>query len=258
MRRVVSAVFAAALMLPHAPAPAVSQDMEQGDLGMVMTVEVAPADRAAYRSAVEKLNEAAKAAGIDGYEWHFWSSDKGFLLYYPIPNFAYFDDPMQLWRQFDGTPGEDLRNEFFAGMQSIPQSTKTEVVETIPSLTYWPEGYSDVGASHVHFEWLATGGSEDAWMENARGWIALMKKVGYPYGVRAYRTRIGDERMIWVFFVPRTADFYADEAWDDLIEAAGAGDDVKALNDAWEPLVSHWEHSDMSAVESMSYDPEDM
>lgn len=258
MRRIATAVFAAALMLPLIPAQAVSQDMEPGELGLVMTVEVAPAHRDAYRSAVEKLNEAAAAAGIEGYEWHFWSNDKGFLLYYPISDFAYFDDPMQLWRQFEGTPGESLRNEFFAEVQTIPQSTKTEVVENIPSLTYWPESYTDVGANHVHFEWLVDGAAEEAWMENARGFVALLETIGYPYGVRAYRTRIGDERMIWVFFAPSLAEFFADEAWDDLIEAAGAQDELDALGEEWAPLVSHWEHSNSGYVESMSYDPEDM
>jgi hypothetical protein len=36
-------------MLPLLPATASSQEMEQGDLGMVMNVEVSPANRAAYR-----------------------------------------------------------------------------------------------------------------------------------------------------------------------------------------------------------------
>jgi len=31
-------------------------------------------------------------------------------------------------------------------------------------------------------------------MENAKEWVAFFEKIGYPHGVRAYRTRIGDER----------------------------------------------------------------
>jgi hypothetical protein len=49
-------------------------------------------------------------------------------------------------------------------------------------------------ANHVHHEWLAVGVTEEQWMENAKEWVAFFEKIGYPHGVRAYRTRIGDER----------------------------------------------------------------
>lgn len=258
MGRAVTAVLTGALMLTFSPVPVMAQEMEQGDLAMVMHVDVAPADRDAYRAAAEKLKAAAEAAEIEGKEWHFWGHNAGFTLYYPIADFAYFDDPMQLWREFEGTPGEELRNEFYEEMAAVPYSTKTEVVESIPSLTYWPEGYSDVGANHVHFEWLTSFANEEAWMENARGFVAFLETIGYPYGVRAFRTRIGDERMIWVFFAPSLAEFYADEAWDDLVEAAGAQDELDALTEEWEPLISHWDHSSSGYLESMSYVPDDM
>ena len=54
MRRVLTAVGCAALMLPLLPATGAAQDMpEQGDLGMLMFIEVAPADRSDYREAIE-------------------------------------------------------------------------------------------------------------------------------------------------------------------------------------------------------------
>lgn len=258
MRRVVTMLGCAVLLLPLLPTPAVSQEMERGDLGMVMMVEIAPADREAYESAVETLNDAAEAAGLTDYEWHFWRTDTGYVLFYPIPAFAYFDDPMQLWRAFEGTEGQAGRDEFFAAMQSIPQRSKTEIVESIPSLTYWPEEYTDVQANHVHHEWLAPGATEEMWMENARAWIAFLERIDYPYGVQAYRTRIGDERMTWVFFAPSLSDFYSDAAWDDLVEAAGAGAEMEALVDEWEQLVERMEHSSSGYAESMSYDPDDM
>ena len=166
MRRVLTAVGCAALMLPLLPAAANSQEMEQGDLGMVMTVDVAPAHRAEYEAALAMLNEAAAAAGVSDYEWHFWSTDTGYVLYYPIDNFAYFDDPDQLWRSFEGTEGQAGRDEFFAAMQKIPNHSSTEVIESIPSLEYWPEGFSDVNAVHLHYEYLADGATEEAWMEH--------------------------------------------------------------------------------------------
>ncbi len=253
MRRVLTTVGCAALMLTLAPAPAVSQE-ESGDLGMVMTVEVAPAHRAAYREAIENLGEAAAAAGITDYSWHFWSNDTGFVLYYPIDAFAYFDDPDQLWRSFEGTDGEAGRDEFFAAIQAVPTHSSTEIIESIPSLEYWPEDYSDVGAVHLHYEYV-DGANEEAWMENAAGWIALFEKIGYPYGARAYRTRIGEDRMLWAFFVPGLAEFHSDASWEDLIEAAGAQAEMEALGEDWTAVVNRMEHSSAGFVESMTYDP---
>ena len=55
MRRVLTAVGCAALMFPLLPATASSQEMEEGDLGMVMTVDVEPAHREAYVEALEMM-----------------------------------------------------------------------------------------------------------------------------------------------------------------------------------------------------------
>jgi hypothetical protein len=231
---------------------------EKGDLGMLMTVEVAPAHREAYRAAIEKLGEAAAAAGITDYQWYFWGNDTGFTLYYPIDAFAYFDDPQQLWRSFEGTDGEAGRDEFFTAMQEIPSHSSTTVIESIPSLTYWPDGFSDVNANHVHYEWLADGATEEEWMENAKKWTAFLEKIDYPYGARAYRTRIGDERMTWVFFVPGLSEFHSDASWDDLIEVADAQAELDELSAEWAKVVRRMEHHSAGYVESMSYTPGDM
>lgn len=259
MRRVLTAVGCAALMLPLLPATGASQDMpEQGDLGMVMTIEVAPAHRSAYREAVEKLGEAAAAAGITDYRWHFWSMDTGYMLYYPIDAFAYFDDPQQLWRSFEGTDGQAGRDEFFAAMQTIPTHSSTEVVEDIPSLRYWPEGFDEVNTAHFHFEYLADGATEEEWVEMGKEWVSFLETIDYPYAAQAYRTRIGDERMAWVFFAPGLSEFHSDASWDDLIEAAGAQDALDALNERWGSIVGRMEHMSAGSVKSMSYVPGDM
>jgi len=259
MRRFFTAAGCAALMLPLLPVTAASQEApEPGDLGMVMTVDVAPKHRRAYREAIENLNEAAAAAGISDYEWHFWSTDTGYLLYYPIDAFAYFDDPQQLWRSFEGTDGEAGRDEFFAAMESISSHSSTEVVEDIPSLRYWAEGFDDVNSAHFHFEYLADGTTEEEWVENAKEWIAFFEKIDYPYGAQAYRTRIGDERMGWVFFAPSLSEFHSDASWDDLVEAANAQDELEALGEDWSKLVGRMEHMSAGYVESMSYTPGDM
>ena len=258
MRRVLTAVGCAALMLPLLPATASSQETEPGDLGMVMTIEVAPAHRAAYREALEGLTEAATAAGISDYEWHFWSTDTGYLLYYPIDAFAYFDDPQQLWRSFEGTDGLAGRDEFFAAIQEIPTRSSTEIVEDIESLRYWPEGFDDVNTAHFHFEYLADGATEEEWVEMGAEWIAFLEMIDYPYGAQAYRTRIGDDRLGWVFFAPGLSEFHSDASWDDLIEAANAQDALDALNERWGSIVGRMEHSSAGKVESMTYQSGDM
>ena len=98
----------------------------------------------------------------------------------------------------------------------------------------------------------------EQWLENAEKWVTFFEKIGYPYGVRAYRTRIGEERMMWVFFVPSVADFHSDESWDDLVEAADAEAEMEELGAEWSQIVRRMEHQSSGYVESMSYVPGDM
>jgi hypothetical protein len=257
MRRIVTAVACAALMLMLVPADAVSQEEERGQLAYLMQVDVAPADRAAYRSALENLSDAAEAAGITDYSWHFWNNSTGFVLYFPVDNYAYFDDDDQFWAAFEGTAGQAGRDEFFEAIQSIPSQSTSSIIETIPGLQYWPEDFVEINANHVHHEWLAAGASEDEWIENAKGWIAFLEKIDYPFGATAYRTQIGEETMSWVFFVPGLSEFHADENWDDLVEAAGAGEEMEALVADWNSIVRRMEHTSAGYAESMSYDSDD-
>jgi hypothetical protein len=256
MRRFLIAAGCLALVHPALPATGQAQEEEQGQLGYVMDVEVAPAHRAAYREALQTLVQAAGDAGLE-YEWHFWSNDTGYHLYYPVENMAYFDDGNQFWAAFEGTPGEAGRDAFFGAMQQIPTHAKTSIVRSIPDVMHWPEGYTndDWNVGHFHFEWL-NAGQDEAWTALAKDFVAFLGKIGYPFGVQAHRTEIGDDRMVWVFFVPSLADYHSDATWDDLIEAADAQADWDAISDRFGGVVGRWTHSDASYVSSMSYVPE--
>ena len=35
----------------------------------------------------------------------------------------------------------------------------------------------------------------EEWVEMGKEWVEFLEMIDYPYGARAYRTRIGDERM---------------------------------------------------------------
>jgi len=253
MRRFLTVAGCLALLLMVLPASGLAQD-ERGEIGYVMRVAVAPAYRDAYREAVTDLIEAALAAEVS-YEWHFWGNEKGFLLYYPVENMAYFDNPMQFWSAFDGTPGEAGRDAFMAEMGQIPARASTEIVEAIPNLRYWPEGYTneDWNVGHFHFEWLNPG-QEEAWAKYAGDFVAFLETIGYPYGVQAYRTLIGEERMGWVFFGPNLSEFYSDANWQDLVEAAGVSWDP--IEEQFNDIVVRMTHEDARHIKDMSYVPD--
>jgi hypothetical protein len=254
---VLSLLFVAAFLLPD-PALVQAQEVEEGpSYAYIMTMELAPADRGAYRDALKLLVEAAGQAGIsEEYEWHFWSRDRGYTLVYPFENMAYWDDPDQFWAMFEGTEGEAKRDEFFEAVQQIPGESSSEVTVGIPELTYWPEGFDGGEVAHVHHYWLNAGAYE-GFKELGQEFVAFLGEIGYPYGMIATETMFGEDKIAWIFFADTRSGYYSDETWDDLVEAAGAQDKRDAIMARFDQLVRRWKHFDAQYVEEMSYPQED-
>lgn len=246
-----SLLFAFSFAVP--PAPAIAQDDEQGDITYLITYDVAPGDREAFQAAAMKYVEAAKAAELSpDYSWAFWSHDRGYTLVWPLDSFAEFDDP-QFNAQFEGTPGESLRDEAQAMFNNIQFSANGEVVENVDSWSYMPETpvVQQPAAAVVWAEWPKNG-TQEAYGEMAEGWVTLMEEMGYPFQVLAHRNRIGDGSTDYVFFLNSVDEFYSDETWNDLIEANGLQSMRDALNKKHGELVkryetfSAWHQADMS------------
>jgi len=244
------------VVLPPAPVLAQDDEEEAGDLVYIITYDVAPADRAAFKEAAQKYVAAAGAAGM-GMEWgwHFWSHDGGYSLIWPIESFAEFDDP-QFNAQFDGTDGEAMRDEAQEMFNKLQFDARGQIHETQPDWTYDPATpmAERASAAFVWTEWPKNGMSEE-YGEMVESWVELMNGMNYPYRVLAHRTRVGDGGVSFVFFVDGLDKFYSASAWADLIEAAGLSDTEEALSDRNDELIKRYETMSASYQLEMSYWP---
>lgn len=252
-----ASLLGATLLLLPQPGALMAQEEEEQAPGYayVMTVDVDIADRQAYEEALTGLVKAAGEAGIPAENsWYFWSHASGYTLVYPFKNMAYWDDPGQFWRKFDGTPGEAGLDAFRAAMREIHTEAASEITVSDPAWGYWPEGYTEVKVAHVHNDWLNPG-SDAAYDELAKEYIAFLGEIGYPYAVQGHRTLIGGDKMTWVTFADNLAGYFSEANWEDLIAAADAQEKWDGLIGKWASLVSRYEHMSASYEEEMSFTP---
>ncbi len=253
MRRltaVLSLSLAGAFMLPGPAAlQAQEEEEESPSYAYISGIEMAPAFREAYSTAVKKLAAAAGEIGIEN-QWHFWSTDAGYVLVFPVENMAYFDDQGAFWDQFDGTTA---REDFFAALAEIPREASGSISVSVPDWGYAPEGgWGDINVAHVHNDWPKAG-ANDAYDELAKEFVAFLEEIEYPYAVQGHRSMFSDGRMTWVFFADNLSNYYSEDTWENLIEAAGAGDKWEAIQTTFTDVVKRWDHGDASYQKEMSY-----
>jgi len=251
MRRIFGTLLLAATLFMLLPAPAVqAQEEEDPGYALVLVIEMAPADRATYRSALEGLAEAAAEAGVTN-PWWAWSHDKGYTVVLAFDNMSWFEDQSSFWGQFP----ESAQASFRSAMTNVPREVTTEISQQVMSWSYSPANpVEDVSVAHVHHDWLKPGVG-DAYGELMEEWVAFLGKIGFPYQSNCMRTVVGSQKITCVDFADSMSRYTSDETWDDLIEAAGAQEEFQGLLERWRGMVMRWEHMSASFQESMSYWP---
>ena len=141
-------LMAGALLLAVAvPHTAMTQEASPGGQKlMVATSRVLPSDVARFEATTEKLVAAAREVTLDpGYGWFYWNDVFDYWLVYPFENMAYWDDPEQWARQFQGTAVQDKVTELFGEFATISSEVlAVEIVETVPN---WSYGLEQAAAS---------------------------------------------------------------------------------------------------------------
>ena len=252
MRRIVSSLLLAATLFMLLPVGVVqAQEEEDPGYSLVLVIEMAPADRATYRGALEDLATAAAEAGVTT-PWWAWSHDTGYTVVLAFDEMAWFDDEARFWGQFP----ESVREAFQEALSGFDREVTSEVTRRVPEWSYSPDNPpEDVTVAHVHHDWLK-GGAEDAYGELAEDWVAFLGKIGFPYTSNCMRTVVGKQKVTCVDFADSLSRYTSDETWDDLIEAAGAREEYQSLLERWRGLVQRWKHGNASFQKSMSYWPD--
>ncbi len=229
MKRLVLSLLLGALASPGIAA-AQAGPPERGQLVEVSTFSVDPAQAPAFEAAVMKVVKAAKEAKVKS-AWHFWTEGWQYHLVYPVPNMAYFDDPMAFEKQFEGTPGQATLEQAFGDMETVgTRVTLTEVAETVPGWGHRPAAPpTNPSFGHINEFWIKPG-KDRAFDAVVKEFMAFFKEVGYGYEVLGHRVHFGATgRAVFVTFVDNLENFYGSKSLPRLIQQKKADQKWQAL-----------------------------
>ena len=256
LRRLFAVALLLAVVLPQTLA---AQEPSPGGQKLaVTTMRVLPADAARYEALTEQLANAAREINLDpGYGWFFWNDVFDYMLVYPFENMAYWDDPDQWARQFQGTSAETRVNELFEEFGTITSEvTASEVLETVPNWSHLP----DVATSSEQFAfievtdiWLKSG-TEMEWEALVKDWVDLLAEAEYPYPTIGYRCFFGcgSDALLVTLYDSREA-FYGVNSLERLIEANGLGEAFTDIVERYVLMAARQEVSHGAARPGMGY-----
>ncbi len=242
------------------PAAALAQESyERGEMLFIETVKVMPKDAQAYEATIAKVVEAAELAKMSAdYKWAFMNDGFTYTLVYPFNKMAYWDDPQQWMRAFQGTAGEAKLNEAFAEFSNLSMRTvAAEVVEHVKDWSYSPAmEMDDSYLAHVEEFWVMSG-KQEQFNEITKEIMAFFKELGYPYAIAGHRTLFGDtDRVTFVIWFNDRGMFYGANSVEKLVEKQGMGEKWGALMGKLSQVVVDHDHGDMDFKPNMSYWPE--
>lgn len=256
-----SGVTLALLVGLAAPISLLAQEGEgykRGQLYEVSTWEIDPADAAAFEAAVKQIADAAAKSTI-AYRWVFWQDGSQYTLVFPVSSFAYFDDPEQFVRAFQGTAGEAQMREAMAKFPQIrSQVVAKEMVELKNDWSYRVEGFSidKMKYGHIDVIWSRPGMEEEFDKLN-KEWVQLFKDLKYPYPYDAHEVHFGDTgRTVYVTFIDDLSKFYGEYDLLKMIEAQNLGARAEALDKRFNEATARWKHYTSMLRMDMSYWPE--
>lgn len=256
-----SRLIVGALLLPLlVPLTGAAQEgSERGQLFWVETIEVQPSDAMGYEAVVAKVVKAAGEAGLStDYKWAFWRDLYTYTLVFPISNFAYWDDPNQWERQFEGTPGEQALEDAFAEFSTLNARTvSSEVIEEVADWSYAPAAAvaDELNLAHVDELWIKPGKQQE-FGELIEEFGAFFGEVGYRYPVDGHRVHFGDTgRAIFVTFYDSKEAYYGANSLDRLIAEKGAGEKWGDLLERLSAVMVGMEHGDAEMQAGMTYWP---
>jgi hypothetical protein len=225
----------------------------------ILTWKVEPADAPAFEAAVRKIVAAATEAKLSrSYGWFFYNELYDYTLVYPVKNMAYFDDPQQWERQFQGTPGEKMLGEAFQAFGDLRyRIVEHEVLEEVADWSYAPASPpAQAPWAHVDNFWVKPG-KEQQFDALTKEFVQFVKENGYAYAVDGHRVHFGDQqKTVFVTFFDSKDAFYGRNGLDALVTR-------KKVQEKWADMirrlslvVSDIEHFDSRYRPDLSYWPE--
>lgn len=259
--RRLAAFAAVAPLLGGGPAPALAQEAGgQTEYVFVQKFQVAPGHAAKFLEAAQMVVRAAEQADLAArYGWALYRDSFDFYLVEWPESMAYFDDPEQWMRQFEGTPGHETLMGAFGMFEEVDVSSTSWVEATVPEWSYMPEdpavGPRDYQGVYVVQDWVKFG-HQQAFAENTRAIIGLLGEIGYPYPVFGHRGVIGEGGQVTFVIVHDGLDrFYGENSVERLLAAAGKQEEWGRLMEARSPMLLKAASFTAAYLPEHSYEP---
>jgi hypothetical protein len=252
---IISSVLAA-LAIVLACAPGTAQAQQARELYAVSHYDIPNADAPAFVTQLETLTAAAQQFGARGVSWHGYRDGSRISLLFPIANMAALDDTDRFPRAFRGTAGESAWTEFANGLNAMPYSMTSEVIERVPTLSYAPARPGQESVVRVS-TWHIAPGKMQEFAALMREVNAVRTQVGFPYRVEFFRSLVGEARRILVvtYYDSREAFHGASSMTRMLAANPEAQATWSTFGERTRALTLRNTYSDMNIVRSISYTP---
>lgn len=239
------------------PVSAMAQDGPQrGQLMELTTFNVEPSQAPAFEAAVKQVVKAATDAKAKS-AWHFWTEGWRYVLAYPVPNFAYFDDPLAFQKQFAGTPGEAGFQQAMQEMTALAvRVSSTELVESVPGWEYEPAtAPQQFYFGQVHEFWVKPGKNEQ-FNALVKEIMAFFAEVGYSYEVIGHRVHFGDPgRAAFITLVDDMSEYYGAKSLERLAQQRGAAQKWQGLVGRLAALIDRSDDTSIRYRSDLSFMP---
>ncbi len=261
--RFIPALFIAALALPVAAlAQEHEHEMKDESLVQVMTWEIAPDQTDEWEAVIKEIVDAAKAANLGhDYGWTFYSKNNDYTLIYPIANYAYFDDPMQWMRQFEGTEGNEALQAAMAKFPTIDHRVVNEMISVHKmDWSYIPGDMADLQQKMMDhryvevFEFSIRPGKNEEFGEIIKEYMTFFKEIGYSYPIMGHDTKFGQSgRAVFVTMIDDLSDFYGENNFEATVAKANA---TERMQELWTKLtltITDWDQTIMRHHPELQY-----
>ena len=257
--RLILGTMLAMLMVPVVALAQDDYEEESGQLAQLINWRVDPAKAMDFEGALKKYVESAKQAGLTSdYRWAISQDGWEYTLYFPVANFAYFDDPDRFMSAFKDTPGEAMVQEAMAAFTKAGVTTlSVELIQGVPAWSYAPEGSDgdENMTARVHSFWLKPGVNEQ-FEALSKDFMAFFKEIGHSYPIYGHRVRFGDaSRVSFVEWFDNYENYYGANNLDKRIEAMGKNDAWMELLGRLGELVTRSEDTDIVFRPDLSFWP---
>ena len=156
--------------------------------------------------------------------WHLYRQDTKYHMVIPMESLDRLDPAsgQEMMAKIMGTEGESHLMAAMESMGAAGASMTSQFMQVVPEWTYYPASYDPESQTMASiFEAWLKYGVDEAYDENARDIMGMLKEMSYPYPVIGHRTLVGEGgKVSFAVLHDGLAEFYGPNAIDNVASPA--------------------------------------